>query len=111
MRSSTVFSIWLSIAAVACGPSAPAQRTYTLQGQVLSIDPTRQQATIKHEDIKGFMPAMTMPYKMVDQKLLDGVQPGDLINATLVVASNDAYLSTLKKVGSAPLENAGAVPA
>ena len=30
--------------------------------------------------------------------------PGDLINATLVVVSNDAYLKDVKKVGNAPLE-------
>ena len=31
------------------------------------------------------MPAMTMPYKVKDAKQLDGIAPGDLINATLVV--------------------------
>ena len=48
---------------------------------------------------------MTMPYKVKDAKLLDGIAPGDLINATLVVVdSNDAYLTDVKKVGAAPLE-------
>ena len=60
--------------------------------------------TVKHEEIKGFMPAMTMPYEVRDAKLLDGLAPGDLINATLVVVSNGAYLSAIKKVGQAPLE-------
>ena len=46
------------------------------------------------------MPAMTMPYKVQDAKLLDGLAPGDLINATLVVVSNGAYLTTIKKVGA-----------
>jgi protein SCO1/2 len=32
------------------------------------------------------------------------LKAGDLINATLVVVSNGAYLSTIKKVGEAPLE-------
>jgi len=50
------------------------------------------------------MPAMTMPYKVSDKKLLDGVNPGDLINATLVVKTNDAFLTTLTRVGTAPLE-------
>ena len=55
-------------------------REYTLQGQVLSVTADQQQATIKHEDIKGFMPAMTMPYKVKDAKELEGVAAGDLIN-------------------------------
>ena len=50
------------------------------------------------------MPAMTMPYKVKDAKLLDGIAPGDLINATLTVTENDAFLTEVKKVGQAPLE-------
>src|SRR5436190_2171518 len=50
------------------------------------------------------MPAMTMPYKVRNPKLLDGIVPGDLINAKLIVAPNDAYLTDVKKVGQAPLE-------
>jgi protein SCO1 len=92
----------LSLVAAACRTSD--ERTYPLQGQVLSLEPARKQLTIKHEEIKGFMPAMTMPYEVRDEKLLSGLAPGDLINATLVVVSNGAYLSTIKKVGQAPLE-------
>jgi protein SCO1/2 len=86
----------------ACGPSD--RKEYRLQGQILSIAADHQEANIKHEDIKGLMPAMTMPYKVRDAKQFDGVVPGDLINATLVVVSNDAYLKDVKKVGRAPLE-------
>ena len=70
----------------------------------MSVTPNHQEATIKHEEIKGFMPAMTMPYKVKEPALLEHVAPGDLINATLVVESNDAYLTRLAKVGEAPLE-------
>ena len=74
-------------------------REYTLQGQILSIEPDRRQANIKHEEIKGFMAAMTMPYKVRDAKEFADLKPGDLINSTLVVVSNDAYLKDVKKVG------------
>jgi protein SCO1/2 len=87
----------------ACG-STPAGRTYTLQGQVQSIEAAQKQLTVKHEEIKGLMPGMTMPYSVRDEKLIADLEPGDLINATLVVESNDAYLQTIKKVGEAPLE-------
>jgi protein SCO1/2 len=60
--------------------------------------------TVKHEEITGFMPAMTMPYEVADAKALDALAPGDLINAKLVVFSNGAHLTDIKKVGSAPLE-------
>jgi protein SCO1/2 len=102
MRTRLVFLICLVLAAASCGKSD--QRTFTLQGQVLSLEPARKLLTVKHEEIKGFMPAMTMPYEVRDTRLLDGLAPGDLINATLVVVSNGAYLSAIKKVGQAPLE-------
>ncbi len=86
-----------------CGESSP-RRQYTLQGQVLSVTPERTQATIKHEEIAGFMQAMTMSYKVLDSKEFEGLEPGDLITSTLVVVSNDAYLQDVKRVGEAPLE-------
>ena len=101
MRVSLVFI--LAIIAAACR-NQPAERSYTLQGQVQSIEAPHKQLTIKHEEIKGLMPAMTMPYNVRDEKLIADLKPGDLINATLIIESNDAYLRTLKKVGEAPLE-------
>src|SRR5205823_10491714 len=35
---------------------------------------------------------------------LDGIGPGDLVEARLIIVSNDAYLTELRKVGQAPLE-------
>jgi len=102
MRAHLVLGLCLAFSLSACGRSD--ERTFTLQGQVLSLEPARKLLTVKHEEIKGFMPAMTMPYEVRDTRLLDGLAPGDLINATLVVVSNGAYLSAIKKVGQAPLE-------
>jgi protein SCO1/2 len=91
------------LAAAACGGKSD-ERRFTLQGQVISLDPARKLAVVKHEELKGFMPAMTMPYEVEDAKALDALAPGDLINATLIVFSNGARLTEIKKVGSAPLE-------
>jgi len=80
------------------------ERTYTLQGQVQSITPDRQEAMVKHGEIKGLMPAMTMPYRFKTKAELDALKPGDLIEGTLVIASNDAFLSNVKRTGEAPIE-------
>jgi protein SCO1/2 len=103
MRAFVVLSLSLALASAACS-KAPDQRTFTLQGQVQSLDTPRKLVTVKHEEITGFMPAMTMPYEVADAKALDGLAPGDLINAKLVVFSNGAHLVDIKKVGTAPLE-------
>jgi protein SCO1/2 len=102
MRRACILLITLAFAA-ACGNKSD-ERSFTLQGQVLSIDQAHKSVTVKHEEIKGFMPAMTMPYEVQGVKALNGIAPGDLINATLVVFSNGAHLTSVKKVGSAPLE-------
>src|SRR6266566_1931413 len=102
MRSLIVCIIVLA-AAEGCGRPAD-HRTYSLQGQVLALDVSRKQLTIKHEEIKGLMPAMTMPYDVKDQNLLNGLAPGDLVNAMLVIGSNEAHLTAIKRVGNAPLE-------
>jgi protein SCO1/2 len=78
-------------------------RQYELKGQVLAVDPVRQELTIKHGDIRGFMPGMTMPFKVKDAKLMEGRTPGDLVTATLVVEDSSAYLSALLTTGHAPL--------
>ena len=99
------FAFWLVAAALfAASCTRSDERHFVLQGQVLSITPNRREATIKHEDIQGLMPAMTMPYRVQDPKLLDGLAPGDLIKARLVLVSNDAYLDQVMKTGRAPLE-------
>jgi protein SCO1/2 len=98
-----VVSCSLLSTAVACSRASD-EREYKLQGQVLSIAASGREANIKHEEIAGFMPAMTMPYKVRDAKEFSELAPGDLINANLVIVSNDAYLKNVRKVGSAPLE-------
>ena len=77
----------------------PTARTYELQGQILAVRPERNEVVIKHEDIKGFMPGMTMPFTVKDPALLEGKQPGDLVTATLVVGETQAYLTTLTTTG------------
>jgi protein SCO1/2 len=102
-RHPVLFLCALALVAGACGRHSD-ERTYTLQGQVLALNPAGKTVTVKHEAITGFMPAMTMPYDVADVRTLDGLAPGDLINATLVVFANGAHLTAVRKVGSAPLE-------
>jgi protein SCO1/2 len=107
MRRCTIF-LALAVAAAGCARPA-ATRQYELQGQIQSIQADRNEVLIKHDDIKGFMPAMTMPFKVKDAALLAGKQPGDLVTATLEVGEVDAHLSAITKTGHAALETPPAV--
>lgn len=90
-------------ALLACGRQAET-REYELTGQILAVQAERGEVLIRHDDIKGFMPGMTMPFKVRDESLLAGKAPGDLVRATLVVADTTAHLSSLTTVGHAPID-------
>jgi len=104
-RSGGTIAVLVAIvmAGIACS-RAPEPRKYELTGQVLGVKPESQEVLIKHEDIKNFMPGMTMPFRVEEAKLLDGLQPGDLVSATLVVGETSAHLAALKKTGHAELD-------
>jgi len=87
----------------ACRSNDAGTRTYQLTGQILVVKPETKEVLIKHQDIPGFMPAMTMPYIVNDAAILKDRAAGDLITATLKVAPDGAYLSAITKTGSAPL--------
>jgi protein SCO1/2 len=92
-----------ALAGSGCRAPAPAARTYELKGQILAIDQGRLELTVNHADIPGFMPAMTMPYKVRDANLLKGRKPGELIAATLVVEGSEGYLQSIRHEGLAAL--------
>src|SRR5688500_4570078 len=93
----------LVILGAACGEREPAAPTYQLKGQILAVKPETNEVLVRHEDIPGFMPAMTMPYVVKDGALLEERKPGDLITATLKVESTLAHLTAITKTGSAPI--------
>jgi protein SCO1 len=111
MRISTAFCLALALAAAACGNGTSADRKeYTLQGQVLSVQADHTQAVIRHEEIPGFMSAMTMPYSVKDPKEYENLKAGDLISARLIVEPTRGYLEQVRRVGEAPLEAAAEAP-
>lgn len=94
-------------AGMACSRPAEQQRTYPIRGQILSIGEARtdgrRELSVRHEDIPGFMPAMSMAYFVKTPAMLDGLQPGDLFTATLIVNGSDIHLDEVKKTGRAEL--------
>ena len=102
MIISRLLTVALAIPLATCsrGPVTP---TYPLTGQILVVKPQTNEVLVKHEDIPGFMPAMTMPYVVKDASLIRERVAGDLITATLNVAPEGPFLSDIKKTGAAPL--------
>jgi Cu/Ag efflux protein CusF len=59
------------------------QPSVTGEGTVTAVVPERDQIVVDHEEIKGFMGAMTMGYRTDPPSLLDGLQAGDRIRFTI----------------------------
>ncbi len=98
-------ALGLAILAVGC-TQKPKPREYQVVGQIVRIDPSTAYVTLRHEDIVGFMPAMTMPFAVKPARLIEGREPGDLVTATLYVDGAEAWIGTLTKTGHAPLPDA-----
>ncbi|MFN2416193.1 MAG: SCO family protein, partial [Pyrinomonadaceae bacterium] len=89
-RLALLFSAALCLGACAGTPGADVRR-YELKGKVVSVDPAKGEATVEHEDIPGFMAAMTMDFPVRDADSLKVMEAGQSIQATLVYADDGAY--------------------
>jgi protein SCO1/2 len=103
-------AVTVALAVGATGCQRPSRR-YQLNGQVIAVDPARQELTIKHDDIPGFMPGMTMAFKVWAPRQLEGRMPGELVTATLVVNGTDAHLRDVARTGFSPVVEARPRPA
>jgi protein SCO1/2 len=95
MKIICIVAIGLSLFGVGCRApaarqeaSSPPAKRFDLKGKVISIDRSAKQVTIDHEDIPGFMGAMTMPYAVKDDRALERLAPNDLVTAKVVVSSD-----------------------
>ena len=58
-------------------------KTVSAQGQVVAIVPENGEIVLTHGEIKGFMDAMTMGYKVGSPAMLKAVKPGDTVQFTI----------------------------
>ena len=53
------------------------------EGKIIAVVPSSTQLVVEHQDIPGFMDAMTMGYRVDPPSLLEDLQAGDLIRFTI----------------------------
>ena len=76
-------------------------RVYEARGIVRAVAPDRRSIDIEHEDIRGFMPSMTMPFSVRDStKRIAGMRSGDAISFRLTVTDNDSWIDQIKKINA-----------
>jgi protein SCO1 len=108
--------VLLALALFSCRPqnNEPAAsvnaRRFDLKGKVISVDKAERRVTLQHEEIHGFMEAMTMPFavRKVDDWALDVLKPGQQVMATLVVDGGLSWIENIVITQESASDSGGA---
>lgn len=88
-----------SASPAAANPSAPAAapeiKRYALRGVVVAVDADKSALRVKHEEIPGFMRAMTMQFK-VDASTLTAAKVGAALTGQMSRQGKDWILEAVK---------------
>jgi len=76
-------------------------RTFNVKGTIISLKTEQSAVVIEHEDIPGYMKAMTMPFFVRDTNELNGLIPGEEVQFKMIVTHDDAWIEDIEKTGNA----------
>jgi Cu/Ag efflux protein CusF len=75
-------------------------KTISAEARVVAVVPESNEIVLSHDEIKGFMDAMTMGYKVSPPSLLKAVKPGDSVRFTI-----DIEKRVITKIAKTPSGN------
>ncbi|MEM1269625.1 MAG: SCO family protein [Bacteroidota bacterium] len=96
--------IGLSLAAVAAllltlfFVFSPPTVSYVVEGRVAGFGQDEETVFIEHEDIPGFMPSMTMPFKAENPDEIAALDTGESIRFTLNVRSSRSSVADIERI-------------
>ena len=115
MKSWMTFLLWCGGLAVAgcrgshtaaTSSAAASVRTYSVTGEVRQVQFDAKSLVVKHEDVPGFMPAMTMPFTLADTNASPPLHPGDWIRFRLSVSNETSWIDQVVRLrAAAPAAN------
>jgi len=101
-------------AVTGCGPgghteSTPAEsdgvqegeRAFQVKGVVRDFPAEGGTIVVRHEEIPGYMPKMTMELTVINSNELAGLKAGDAIEFRLVARAEDHFIDGIRRTGSA----------
>ncbi|HEX8188521.1 MAG TPA: SCO family protein [Pyrinomonadaceae bacterium] len=77
-----------------CSTKPANERRYELKGRVVSVDRAKGEVSVDHEEVKGYMAAMTMDFPLRDAEALKVLEAGDQLQASLVVTDDGYWLDS-----------------
>jgi Cu/Ag efflux protein CusF len=72
--------------------AAASVEEYTLRGTILGLDQDAKAAVISHEEIEGWMDAMTMTFPVKEDADWSKLKVGSKIQATVFVSDDEVYI-------------------
>lgn len=84
-------------------PNSPAATTaistqiFQVNGVIVGLPPGQKSVRIRHEEIPDYMPAMTMPFDVLDTNELTGLAVGDPVSFRMSVTETDGWIDQIKK--------------
>jgi Cu/Ag efflux protein CusF len=79
--------------------SATGPREFHAQGVVRATLPELGVVVLTHGDIPGYMPAMTMGFRMESANIADGISVGDAVRFTLRGTPPQVSVTAIEKTG------------
>lgn len=83
-------------------PTGPFLQAFLVNGIVRDLKPDENTVVIQHEDIPGYMEAMTMPFKVKNPQELKDLHPGDKVSFRMIVTATDGWLEKITVTEAAP---------
>lgn len=77
----------------------PGLRTFEVRGVFKRVEDEGRTAVVYHEEIPGFMMAMTMPIPLKNPADSEGLEPGDQILFRLCVTDRSDWMDHIRKTG------------
>jgi protein SCO1 len=93
-----------SIAAEISAPGSTTSQTnnqqiYQVTGLVVEVKPEEKSVKIKHDEVPGYMKAMTMFFDVKDTNELAGIEAGDPVSFRMIVTETYGWIEQIKKTG------------
>jgi protein SCO1/2 len=82
---------------------------YTVRGVVIGLGEDGKSVKVKHEEIPGYMMAMTMPFEARPTNELTGLMRGDQIEFRMRVTETDGWIDQIRILGTTKTEPTNAV--
>ena len=79
------------------------KKSYTIRGTILEVRKESNEFLIHHDEIPGFMMAMTMPFKLADSLDINRFRVGDSLKFHLEMEGNKAYAIDFQLLGKGTL--------